>query len=168
MRKGEKGILVAIAVIVVMFWGINSYRQAQDSAPDQGIPFYSDASVELQEKGAQLYKALKCRDCHALWGVRNPMQSVPTPAMDGIGSLYDEAWLFNYLSAEDPKQIVPTRLKAEYQMPSYAHVPEEDRKTLAAFLASLKVEDWYLEEVKKTEYEKLTGKTYQGGGSANE
>ncbi len=165
MRKGEKGILIAIVAIVVMFWGINSYRQAQDSAPDRGIPFYSDAPAELQAKGAELFRDLKCRDCHALWGVRNPMQSVPAPAMDGIGSLRDETWLFNYLSAQDPKQIIPSRLKAEYQMPSFAHLPEHDRKTLATFLASLKVEDWYLEEVKKSEYEKLTGETYKGGAT---
>lgn len=163
MRKGEKGILVAIVAIVVMFWGINSYRQAQDSAPDQGIPFYSDAPKELQEEGAALFKSLNCRNCHVLWAVRNPMQAVPAPAMDGIGSLRDEAWLFAYLSAEDPKTIIPSRLKAEYQMPSYAHLSEQDRRTLAAFLASLKVEDWYLEEVKKSEFEKLTGEIYQGG-----
>lgn len=45
-------------------------------------------------------------------------------------------------------------------MPSYAHLPEQDRKVLAAYMASLKVKDWYLEETKKAEYEKLTGKDY--------
>lgn len=166
MRKGEKGILIVIVIVVIMFWGINSYRQAQESEPDKGIPFYSDASSEVQDKGAALFKSLKCRNCHTLWAVRNPMQSVPAPSMDGIGSLRDEAWLFNYLSAEDPKQIIPSRLKAEYQMPSYAHLPEDQRRTLAMFLASLKVKDWYLKEVKKSQYEKLTGKTYQGGNES--
>ncbi len=162
MRKGEKGILVVIAVIVFVFIGINSYRQAQETEPDKGIPFYSTASNEVRKKGGELYREQKCRDCHTLWGVRNPMQAVPAPALDGIGSLRDESWLFDYLSAADPQQILPTRLKAEYQMPSFSHLPEEDRKTLAAYLANLKVEDWYLNQVKKSEFEKLTGESYQG------
>lgn len=165
MRKGEKGILIAIAVIVLVFVGINSYRQAQVDGPDKGIPFYSTASPELQESGANLLRTHECRDCHTLWGVRNPMQSVPSPALDGIGSLRSETWLYDYLSAEDPQQILPSRLKTEYQMPSYAQLSEADRRTLAAYLASLKVEDWYLDEVKKSEYEKLTGETYQDGGN---
>ena len=163
MRKGEKGILIAIAVIVLSFVGINTYRQSQEVGPDKGIPFYSTASKEIQEKGAELYRHLKCRDCHTLWGVRNAMQAVPAPSLDGIGSLRDEAWLFNYLSANDPQQILPSRLKAEYQMPSFAELPEEDRRVLASFLASLKVEAWYLDEAKKSEFEKLTGEDYKGG-----
>lgn len=164
MRKGEKGILVAIAVIVLVFIGINSYRQTQVAEPDKGIPFYTTAPTELQEKGAHLLRLHACRDCHTLWGVRNPMQSVPSPALDGIGSLRSESWLYDYLSTDDPQRILPTRLKAEYQMPSYAHLSEADRGTLAAYLASLKVEEWYLDEVKKSEYEKLTGETYRDGG----
>jgi len=42
-------------------------------------------------------------------------------------------------------------------MPSYSHLPQQDRETLAAYMASLKVEDWYLEDLKKLEYKKLTG-----------
>ena len=161
MRRGEKGILIAIGVIVVAFMGINVYRHGLEEGPDQGIPFYSDASQTIQDQGAVLYRRLKCRNCHTLWGVRNPMQSVPAPSLDGIGSLRDEAWLYNYLSAESPQDILPSRLKAEYQMPSYAFLPESERKILAAYLAGLKVEDWYLETVRKAAYEKLTGKTYQ-------
>ena len=88
------------------------------------------------------------------------MQAVPAPSLDGIGSLRDEAWFYRYLSAPSPQDILPSRLKAKYQMPSYADLPESERKILAAYLASLKVEDWYLEEVRKAEYEKLTGKDY--------
>ncbi len=163
MKKGEKGILLAIVVSGVVFFVINNYRMSQDQAEsgvDRGIPFYSTASKELQQKASNLYKQLDCRDCHSLWGVRNPMQSVPAPSLDGIGSLKDEAWLFDYLSAENPQAILPSRLKQEYQMPSYATLPVEDRKILAAYLASLKVKDWYLEEARKAEYEKLTGKEY--------
>lgn len=162
MRKGEKNILVAIVVIVVTFAGINMYRQGQDKTPDKGIPFYSTASPELRDQGAQLTRKLECRQCHSIWGVRNAMQSVPSPSLDGIGSLYDEEWFYSYLSAVDPQSIVPSRLKAEYKMPSYSHLPESERRTLAMYLASLKVEDWYLSEVRKSEYEKLTGKDFKG------
>ncbi len=161
MRKGEKGILALTVVITVLFAGINVYRQDQDKEPDKGIPFYTTASKELQSEGAALMNTLECRDCHMLWGLRNPMQSVPAPWLDGIGSLRDEAWFYNYLSAEDPQSILPSRLKAEYKMPSYAGLPENERRTLAAYLANLKVEEWYLPEVRKIEYEKLTGQDYK-------
>jgi hypothetical protein len=36
-------------------------------------------------------------------------------------------------------------------------MPEADRKLMANYLASLKVKDWYLEQTKKDEQEKLTG-----------
>ncbi len=160
MKKGEKGILLLIVVLVVVFALINNYRKSQEEGVDKGIPFYTTASKELQGKSSKLYRDLGCRDCHSLWGIRNAMQSVPSPPLDGIGSLKDEAWLYEYLSAENPQSIVPSRLKAEYQMPSYAYLPEDERRTLAKYLSTLKVEDWYLEEVRKTEYEKLTGKDY--------
>lgn len=166
MRKGEKGILVAIVVIVVIFVAINMYRKGQDVGPDKGIPFYSSASRELQDQGAHLTRKLECRQCHTLWGVRNAMQAVPAPSLDGIGMLRDELWFYNYLSAKDPQSILPSRLKAEYKMPSYAHLPEEERRTLAAYLSNLKVEDWYLEEVRKSEFEKLTGKEYKNDGGS--
>jgi len=52
------------------------------------------------------------------------------------------------------------RLKLEYRMPSYAQLPENERRLLASYMASLKVQDWYLEETRKAEYVKLTGKEY--------
>ncbi len=160
MKKGEKGILIGIAVSAVVLWVINDYRMSKEEGEDKGIPFYSDAPEELQAQGSRLYRELGCRDCHTLWGVRNPMQAVPAPSLDGIGSLKSEQWLYDYLSAENPQLILPSRLKEEYKMPSYASLPEEERRTLAAYLASLKVEDWYLETVKRSEYEKLTGEEY--------
>ena len=160
MKKGEKGILLLIVILVATFAVINHYRKSQEEGADKGIPFYTTASKELQEKSSRLYRDLGCRDCHSLWGIRNAMQSVPSPPLDGIGSLKSEAWLLEYLSADNPQAIVPSRLKAEYQMPSYAHLPEDERRTLAKYLSTLKVEDWYLENVRKTEYEKLTGKSY--------
>jgi len=82
---------------------------------------------------------------------------VPSPMLDGMGSLRDEAWLYAYLSAPDPQSILPSRLKKEYRMPSYAGLPEAERRTLAAYLASLRVRDWYLAETRRMEQEKLTG-----------
>ncbi len=162
MRRGEKGILVAIGVVVLLFGSIKVVRNSSEEAsqPDPGIPFYTTASKELIKSGSMLYRQLGCRKCHTLWGIRDPMQSVPSPPMDGIGSLKEEEWLYSYLSAENPQSIVPSRLKAEYKMPSFADIPESDRRILAAYLSHLKVEDWYLDEVKKVEYEKLTGEDY--------
>ena len=54
------------------------------------------------------------------------------------------------------------RLKREWSMPSYAHLTESERRTLAAYMASLQVEDWYLDELKKLEYKKLTGDEWPG------
>ncbi|MBI3772356.1 MAG: cytochrome c [Gammaproteobacteria bacterium] len=161
MKKGEKGILIAIAVIVVLFAGINIYRHAADPAPDKGIPFYSTAPKEMQNTASALMRQLKCRECHVLWAVRDATQAVPAPSLDGMGSLHDEAWLFAYLSSKKPQEILPSRLKAEYRMPSYAHLSEAERHTLASYLASLKVQDWYLAETRKSEYEKLTGQEYK-------
>ena len=78
-----------------------------------------------------------------------------------MGSLRDEEWLYTYFSAEDPQSIVPSRLKLKYRMPSFAKIPDADRRMLAKYISSLKVEDWYLEETKKSAYEKLTGQDYQ-------
>ena len=89
------------------------------------------------------------------------MQSVPAPSLDGIGSLRTKEWLYSYFSSENPQSILPTRLKKEFQMPSYANLPESERELLAEYIGSLKVEDWYLEETKKKEYEKLTGLEYK-------
>lgn len=159
MRKGEKNILLGIVVFTIAVMSFKAW-QVSNQEEDPGIPFYSTASEELATKGSVLYRQFKCRDCHSLWGVRNVMQAVPTPALDGMGSLRDEEWLFNYFSAETPQSILPSRLKKQYQMPSFAFLSEQDRRTLAKYIASLKVEDWYLEELKKTEYERLTGKDY--------
>jgi hypothetical protein len=46
-------------------------------------------------------------------------------------------------------------------MPSYAQLSDNERHLLASYMASLKVKDWYLEETRKAEYEKLTGKEYR-------
>jgi len=161
MKKGEKGILIGIVVFMVIFMAVKSWMISQDKEKDPGIPFYSTASDDLAHKASGLYHKYNCRDCHALWGVRNIMQAVPAPSLDGMGSIRDEAWLYAYFSAEDPQSIVPSRLKPRFRMPSFATMPEEDRRILAKYIASLKVKDWYLQETKKSAYEKLTGKEYK-------
>lgn len=161
MRKGEKWLLIGIGIFVVVMSTVKISQYSGDKPSGDGkIPFYSDATKQLREEGHDLFKRYRCRDCHTLWTVRNVMQSVPAPAMDGIGSIRDEAWLYRYLSADNPQAILPTRLKKEYQMPSFAHLPENERHTLARYLASMKVQDWYLDQTRKAEYEKLTGQPY--------
>lgn len=158
MRVGERNIYIIIAVLVV---GVAAYKGIQELRnPDRGIPFYTTASTELQLEGEAIYQNNGCSDCHKLWMVRNWMENVPAPDLDGIGSLRSEQWLYDYLSSENPQSIIPSRLKKQYRMPSYAHLPEGQRRNLAAYLASLKVEDWYFEEVKQAEYEALTGEPY--------
>jgi hypothetical protein len=161
MKKGEKGILIGLVIFSVVAMAVKGWMTSQETEEDPGIPYYSTASEELATKASVLYRKYNCRDCHALWGLRSIMQSVPAPSLDGMGSLRDEEWLFDYFSAKDPQSIVPSRLKRRYQMPSFAKIPEADRRMLAQYISSLKVEDWYLEETKKTAYEKLTGKEYQ-------
>lgn len=164
LRAGEKGILIFITVLVISMMGYRMIRGVVEEK-DPGVPFYTTASPELKRQAELLYKRLGCSECHALWMVRNMMESVPAPALDGIGSLRDGQWFYNYFSAENPQSILPSRLKPEYRMPSYAHLPEEERRLLASYMASLKVQPWYLEETKKAEFEKLTGKKYQPGQS---
>jgi hypothetical protein len=159
MKTGEKAIYGSIVVLFLGSVLVTVFKDT-DIKEEGKIPFYSTASNELQQHASQLMKELDCRSCHSIWTVRNPMRSVPAPPLDGLGSLRDEQWFYEYFSAQDPQSIIPSRLKEEYRMPSYAHLAEEDRRTLAAFMSSLKVEDWYLEETRKREYEKLTGKPY--------
>lgn len=161
MKTGEKGILgfiVFFALAAMVYKGVSVTTTTEK---DPGIPFYSTASKELDKKANLLIRKYNCRACHVLWAQRTIMQSVPAPSLDGLGSIRSEQWFFDYFSAENAQDILPSRLKAEFQMPSYAHLPEEERRALAAYMSSLKVEDWYLEDTKKREYEKLTGKEYK-------
>ena len=159
MRKGEWLIAGLLGVVVVAAIAKGIY-DANNPIEDKGIPFYSTASEEVQRAGSDLYREIGCRDCHTIWGVKNVMESVPAPSLDGIGSLRSEAWLYDYFSAEDPQSIIPTRLKKKYAMPSYASLPEKERRLLAKYFANMKVKDWYLQEVKAAEYKKLTGQPY--------
>jgi hypothetical protein len=165
MRKGEKGILIVMAVAIIGGIAYKFQSAPENTEPDQGIPFYSDAAPEVEKQASTLMRELNCRDCHkyhgAFGGITSLVQNVPAPALDGIGSIRSEQWLFDYFSAENPQAILPSRLKQEFQMPSFASLSEAERRLLASYLASLKVEDWYLQETKKMEFEKLTGKAYE-------
>ncbi len=165
MRRSEKVILGIIAAVLVSVFAIKALLGQYSQGPDPGVPFYSDASEDLNRRGNAIYHEQNCKKCHVLRATRDMTLAVPAPAIDGIGSLRDETWLFTYFSAENPQSILPSRLKPEYRMPSFASLPEDERRTLAKYIASMKVKDWYLEEVKKAEYEKLTGKTYTAGAA---
>ena len=163
MKRGEKNIFIGIGVLVggsILYSALMAPNNKDPNSRSTEIPFYSNAAPELKHQGESLIKSLNCRECHSLWTLRDAMQAVPSPPLDGIGSLKDEQWLYTYLSAVSPQDIVPSRLKPEYRMPSYASLSEAERRTLASYLASLKVRDWYLDEVRKQEFEKLTGNTY--------
>jgi len=158
MKRGEKYVWGLIGVLLVVAIG-RSLLQKQDVRRGE-IPFYSTAPDAVARPAFDLYKKYHCKECHSLWTIKDMLQNVPAPMLDGIGSLRSEAWLYEYLSAPVPQEILPTRLKAEYKMPSFANLPENERRLMAQYLASLKVKDWYLEETKKAEYEKLTGLEY--------
>ncbi len=161
MKRGEKLILAGMALSVAIVAGYTLYTNPGKNDPDKGIPFYSTASADLAHDAMAVYDRNSCKDCHTLWAVRDMLQAVPAPALDGIGSLHDEEWFFSYFSAPDPQAIIHSRLKKQYRMPSFASLPESDRRLLAKYMASLKVQDWYLEETRKAEYEKLTGREYR-------
>ncbi len=157
MKAGEKIVFIVIAIVVTGFMGRNLWRLNTIQEVDKGIPYYSTASATLERAAMDVYRQQNCKSCHSLWTVRDLMKAVPAPILDGMGSLRSEDWFYQYFSAINPQSILPSRLKKEYQMPSYAQLLEGERRLLARYMASLKVQDWYLEETRKAEYEMLTG-----------
>jgi len=156
MRKGERWILAVMGISIVSL-ALFNYIRSREQKPDPGIPFFSTSTEEFSGQATKLIKREHCRDCHSLWTLKDPLQSVPAPMLDGIGALHDEEWFFRYFSAEDPQTIIPSRLKPQYRMPSYAKLPEHERRMLAQYMASLQVKDWYLPRLKKAERHALTG-----------
>ncbi len=160
MRKGEKIIVVAmLASVGLLAWMKEKKSSIDDDNLD--VPFYSTATKEVTDRAAKTMHDIGCRKCHSLWGVRDLSQAVPAPALDGMGMFRDEEWLYTYFSAENPQEILPSRLKPEYRMPSLASLSEEERRNLANYMANLKLHDWFFQEAKEARYEKLTGKDYQ-------
>ncbi|HKI61093.1 MAG TPA: c-type cytochrome [Mariprofundaceae bacterium] len=148
-------LLFAATLIVAMVQSFVS--PTKPDTGEQGLPFYSTADAALARSGSQLYQKLKCQNCHTIWAVKNLYETVPAPSLDGIGSLRTEEWLYLYFSSKNPQKMLPTRLKKEYKMPSYAYLSEDDRIVLSRYFASLKVRGWYLDETRKAEQKKLTG-----------
>jgi sulfur-oxidizing protein SoxX len=159
MKRGEKVVLSLIGL--VLFAGVVRSLLHVEEKHDRDIPFFSTASPDTARMAMDIYRNNGCKSCHTLWTLRDMLQSVPAPMLDGIGSLRTETWLYEYLSSPNPQMVLPSRLKKEYQMPSYATLPEGERQLLAQYLASLKVKDWYLDQTRKAEYEKLTGLEYK-------
>jgi len=155
VRRGERIILWAVAAVLAA--GLARALMLKSGARDKEIPFYSAAPPETARAAMDLYRKYRCKDCHSLYTLRDMLQAVPAPMLDGIGSLRSRDWLFAYLSSPDPQQILPSRLKPQYRMPSFAALPVDERNLLADYLASLKVKDWYLQETRRLEHEKLTG-----------
>lgn len=168
LRGGEKAILGIIAVVVLLLMARNFWNIETSKVKDKGIPYYTTASKELSEAAMDIYRKNDCSECHSLWAVRDMMRAdVPAPKLDGIGSIrIGEAWFYNYFSAPNPQAILPSRLKKRWRMPSYSNLSDQDRHTLAKYMASLKVKQWYLEATRKAEYEKLTGKPYHDSSSS--
>jgi Cytochrome c len=158
MKRGEKAVLALIGVVLAS--GVVRSLLHVEGKHDREIPFYTTSTRDVSIRATEIYNHNGCKECHSLWTMKDILESVPAPMLDGIGSLRSEAWLYAYLSSPDPQSILPSRLKKQWGMPSYASMPDGDRHLLAQYLASLKVKDWYLEQTKKSEYEKLTGKEY--------
>jgi len=156
VKTGER-VLVGVLGLMVAAGVVRAVVQ-RPSAQDREIPFYSTAPAPLATAASDLIRRYACRDCHSLWTTRNAMQAVPAPMLDGIGALRSRQWLYDYLSAPDPQAILPSRLKAEYRHPSYAvDMSVAERHALADYLASLQVKDWYLDQTRRLEHDRLTG-----------
>jgi sulfur-oxidizing protein SoxX len=161
VKRGEKAVFIGIMIFVIFMMARNLWTVETSKEIDKGIPYYTTASADLTRDAMDVYRKQNCKNCHSLWTVRNMLDNVPAPILDGLGSLHSEQWFYQYFSAENPQSIVPSRLKQEFRMPSYSQLSESDRHLLASYMAKLKVKDWYLEETRKAEFEKLTGKEYK-------
>ena len=155
MRSGEKALWGGMALFVAV--GVAWKLAHPPTKRDEEIPYYSTASHAVAVRASELIDQYRCKDCHSLWTTHNMFQFVPAPMLDGIGSLRSEQWLYDYLSAPNPQAILKSRLKAKYRMPSYAAMPEPDRRVLVDYLSSLRVKNWYLDQTHKLEQDKLTG-----------
>jgi hypothetical protein len=155
VKRGERALVGVIGLLVVA--GVVRAVVHKPAEHDGEIPFYSSAPPEVASRASDLVRRYACRDCHSLWTTRDPMRAVPAPILDGIGSLRSLEWLTAYLSSRDPQAMLPSRMKAEYRMPSYADMPDADRRILAQYLSSLQVKDWYLDQTRRLEHDRLTG-----------
>ncbi len=168
MRKGERNILVGITRTVVSWMILSGLRKKRERKKDRPLPFYTTSTDQQNRQAMDIYRRYDCKSCHALWTVKDIMRTVPAPALDGIGSLKSRDWLYRYLSSDNPQDILPSRLKAEFRMPSYASMPKDELNILVDYLASLKAKDWYLEDLRRSECRKLTGEECPQFKAANQ
>ncbi len=158
MSRGLRWVQMGLLALAGVFIAGVVHGIVKGPAHKRELPFYNDLPENLKRQAGDLYRRYRCRNCHVIWGVRNVMQMPPAPSLDGIGSLRSEEWIYRYLSAKDPQQILPSRLKKQYRHPSYADIPEKHRRLLARYFAHMRVRADYLPQVRAAEQEALTGK----------
>ncbi|HTZ17046.1 MAG TPA: cytochrome c [Dissulfurispiraceae bacterium] len=89
-------------------------------------PLVVAASVSAKP-GADIFKSQGCSACHMIGGVGGAVG----PDLTKVGSRRDKEWIEEQL--KNPKSHNPNSI-----MPSYAKLPEQDRKDLAEYLWELK------------------------------
>jgi sulfur-oxidizing protein SoxX len=121
MRRGETVTLAVIGVVVAGLIARNVIS-LHTQPPDPGIPFYSTADPALLREAGDLYRENDCRQCHSLWTVKSVFESVPAPALDGIGALRREEWLYPYFYARrSPGHIAePVAARISHALPRRA------------------------------------------------
>jgi cbb3-type cytochrome oxidase cytochrome c subunit len=91
---------------------------------------YGYAESAAANLGETIYKRESCRDCHQVFG----NGSTSGPKLDGIGALRSDSMLKAYLL--DPSPVVGDKIY-RVKMPSYAHLNQDDRDALVAYLLAL-------------------------------
>src|ERR1700693_3971895 len=114
MKRGEKAVYLFIVLVVAAGVALPLFHG--EGKHDRDIPFYSTATREVARDAMDIYRKSGCKDCHSLWTLSDMTQAVPAPMLDGIGSLRNETWLYDYLSSPNPQAIIPSRLKLKYRM----------------------------------------------------
>ncbi len=130
LKKGEMWMLVAM----VFFVSLAAYL-SQGVEKDYN-PYYQEIT-EASEKGHQVYRKYECYKCHRIIG----MGHMPGPKLDGLSNRRSREWLKTYLTSENPQKMIPSRFKKEFQMPSYATMPNSEMNQLLDYLGSLKMKE---------------------------
>ncbi|MDH4228696.1 MAG: cytochrome c [Nitrospirota bacterium] len=130
MKKGENVVWGVAGLITLAAVGMGYVAY---NAPPQVMPTYQLDSPAAA-RGEMVYREQGCSSCHKIWDLGSSRGG----PLDGIGSRRDAEWLSRYLGAENPQILLPSTRKRIYQMPSFAHVPEDRRADLVAYLSSLK------------------------------
>ncbi|HWP31732.1 MAG TPA: cytochrome b N-terminal domain-containing protein [Fimbriimonadales bacterium] len=101
-----------------------SFEDKHDASKFVNIPI----NKALAERGSEIFRNSACLSCHRVGSLG---KSRVGPDLNGVGRKHpDPRWLMDFL--KDPKSKGVTR------MPSFGHLPEEDRIALVEYLRSLK------------------------------